>query len=366
MLFLNALWLAFEVSMNDEELLSNADVGFQLGEHLFCAYFVAELVVRFMAFRRTRGALKDTWFLFDAMIGFTMVLETWIFSIIVEVMGSATSNLGPTSVLKILKFVRLSRVARLGRLMRSFPEIVIILGSIKIASRTLLPIVLILVGIVYVFAIMLTQLCKGTHLQQDLFQNVPTAMYSLLLKGVLPDWAPVLNSLGAVNPFYAILYMLFILIVIFVLLNILVGALVQVVSAVACLEHESNDMKDVKQEVQIFLKKAGLDTNGGISKHKLNEALQSTKAAKALRKACVDVQALEEKLESKPSLTAEELLDAILDLRGKQPAKLQDLTEFRRCLHADIQRLEGRLVAYLGTDLSKASNAVTACSTSRV
>merc|ERR1719424_2199769 len=57
-ILLNALWLAVETDYNDEALLVNAAPPFIIVENLFCAFFVWEITVRFMAFKVKSHTMK--------------------------------------------------------------------------------------------------------------------------------------------------------------------------------------------------------------------------------------------------------------------------------------------------------------------
>jgi len=46
-------------------------------ENIFCFYFTAEVVIRFLAFKRKCLFYRDAWFVFDSLLVSCMVLETW-------------------------------------------------------------------------------------------------------------------------------------------------------------------------------------------------------------------------------------------------------------------------------------------------
>merc|ERR1712232_928407 len=162
LIFLNCLWLAYEVSENGHDLLIHADVGFQVVEHVFCAAFVIEWVVRFLAFRDKRAAMHDSWFLFDSVLVGALVLEVWVLSLFILITNtSPDGGMISTSMLRFMRVVRVTRAARIGRLFRTMPEIMLMVKSLLIVCRTVSVVILVLVSIVYIFAIVLTQLAKG-------------------------------------------------------------------------------------------------------------------------------------------------------------------------------------------------------------
>jgi len=74
-----------------------------IGTKIFCIFFCFEWIVRFGAFRRKRDGLKDAWFVFDSVLVTSMVLETWVFTFIVFIMGGGGSAAGGGGNMGILR-----------------------------------------------------------------------------------------------------------------------------------------------------------------------------------------------------------------------------------------------------------------------
>jgi len=81
----------------------------------------------------------------------------------------------------------------------------IIMRSLAVGCRTVLLIVFALTMIVYVFAIRLTQIPKGSRLREEFFPNVPQAMFSLTLGAIFPDMMDMAQVLGSAEWFFAVL-----------------------------------------------------------------------------------------------------------------------------------------------------------------
>ena len=77
-----------ETDTNDAEVLTQAAVYVQLIENLFCVFFSGELLIRFCAFAKKKDAFQGAWFLFDTLLVFSMVVETWILAILALVLQS--------------------------------------------------------------------------------------------------------------------------------------------------------------------------------------------------------------------------------------------------------------------------------------
>merc|ERR1719331_1609233 len=91
-----------------------------------------------------------------------MVLETWVFTILLLLFNFSSSGLRNTQVLRLLKLARLTRIGRMARLMNSFPELMVIVTGIRAASRPVLVTMVLLAFVIYIFAIVFRQLCADS------------------------------------------------------------------------------------------------------------------------------------------------------------------------------------------------------------
>ena len=55
---MSALYQAYDLEANDAKTIVNAE----LAEHTLCAYFIVELVLRFLALARKQDCLRHVWF----------------------------------------------------------------------------------------------------------------------------------------------------------------------------------------------------------------------------------------------------------------------------------------------------------------
>jgi hypothetical protein len=245
-------------------------------------------------------------------------------------------------VLKIVKIIRVARVARIGRLFRAFPEIMLIVRSLTVVCRTVSVIIFVLTAIMYIFAILLIQLSKGTHFKRNIFKDVPTAMLSLTLGAIFPDMADLTNELGAENPGYAVLFLTFTILSTIIVMNMLIGSFVEVVSTVAAVEREACETRAIADELANLLGKLDTDQDGTISRREFVMSLEG-EAANRLYKVGVDPLGLVETADilfkDRQDLKYEELFDILLSLRSNNHTKVKDLTDMRRYLHADLMRL---------------------------
>jgi hypothetical protein len=246
--FLNVIWIGIETDYNDKEVLYEADVGFQLVENLFCIFFLWEWLVRLCAFKRKLQSIGDFWFVFDTVLLATMVLETWILFIMSAVSHGGSGGL-PTELLRLVRLARLTRSLRIGRFLRSIPELAVIMKGIMVVMRTVLLILILLTSLLYVFGILFVQVARDSEVNDDLdgnYKNVPSAMMTLVLGGLIPDMAPTTYAFAKENALFAALFLFFVFLGFVTIMNMLIGVLVQVVGVVATVEAESNQLSEVK------------------------------------------------------------------------------------------------------------------------
>merc|ERR1740123_1249566 len=256
----NAIWIAIDTDLNPAEVIIDADPIFQVAENMFCTFFVFEWAVRFIAFRRKRDGLRDKWFTFDFVLVFTMVLETWVMTIVsIFSAGGANGALGNASILRVARLLRLSRMARMARLLRAMPELMILIKGMVAAMRSVFFTLFLLVIIMYVFAIAFTQVCDETDIGQDKFKTVPQSMYTLLLYGTLLDDVGYLsNKLGKESFILTTMFFFFVLLAALTVMNMLIGVLCEVVSAVAATEREEMLVGFVNRKVRRIERKCWL------------------------------------------------------------------------------------------------------------
>jgi len=350
LIMLNAVWLGIETDLNEKALLVDADPPFIIVENFFCTCFCAELLIKFMAFSRKTDVLKDSWFVFDSVLVCFMAAETWLLSILVWVTaGSLTANSSSTSVLRVVRLFRMTRAARVARVLKAVPELMVIGHGIVIVARTVVVIFCVLFLVIYTFAIVFTQLAKGTDLEKNVHPNAKcsdmvTTMSTLLLGGILPDFAPTTEDFAAEDFFFAAFFFMFILLAYVTIMNMLIGVLVEVVAVVASVEKETNQVAAVKRVLLKWTPDTDLDGDCRIGVDEFKNMLNNDGCAKDLNDVGVDAIALIDHADfvyrNKTELTFAELLAVVLGLRGRNDPKVQDLVQLRKFLHVEMLRIE--------------------------
>lgn len=339
---LNAMWIGVDTDWNKGDTLLEAQPQFQIAEHIFCLFFAFEWFSRFMSFRRKRDGLKDPWYVFDSILVLMMVMETWVLTCVMLVGGgSGSGGLGNASILRMARLARLSRMARMARLLRAMPELMILIKGIVAATRSVFFTLALLCLLMYIFAIMFTQLTKGSGVGDEYFITVGESMYTLLVFGTLLDnITMLLNELGAESYIFGALFLMFVLLAALTLMNMLIGVLTEVVSAVAATEKESLTVTFVKNKMEQALKEIDEDGDGNISKKEFEKILESKDATEALSEVDVDVVGLvdfadfifaddEGGTESR-KLDLCKFMEVVLQFRGSNNATVKDIVNLRK------------------------------------
>lgn len=348
-IFLNAIWIGIDMSLNDAEVLAYADPPFIIVENLFCCFFFFEIVVRFVAFTRASMAFGDRWFVFDLALVVLMVAETWIMFLVVRIStdpSQSQEQAFDSSVLRLLKLVRITRVARIARLLRQVPEVMILLKGIGVASRSVFFTCLILLCVVYIFAIALTQLSEDTKLGQTYFPTLADGMFSLLFHGCffqgLPDFAKLCFQ---ENFMYGFSLLVFVVLAPLTVMNMIVGVLVEVVGIVAAAEQEASTRKSLLESLHKALEKLDLQMTATITKVEFCKIVNRPDIVTVFMEAGIDIVALlrdpDIVFAGDSDMNLDEFLEELITLRGANVATVKDLGQLKTQILREMKQRRG-------------------------
>jgi voltage-gated sodium channel len=291
---LNAVYLGIDADHNHADLLLEADIGFITCEYLFAVFFVFEWAFRFAAFQDKLDCLKDNWFKFDSFLVLLMVMETWVMPFLLPVIASG-SKPPPTAPLRLLRLLRLSRLVRL---LRSLPDLIVIVKGMFAAMRAVSSSLLMILILIYVFAIVMHMFLAKDVLVEEYFATLPRCMWTLLMDGtLLSETGPLLGLLvhrGDFNCVVAVTcFLIFILLASFTVMNMLIGILCEVVAGVAESEKEEAAGRVMRQTILLELKKYD-DGDGMIDEDELTELMADPMSLQVLESLGIDVPFLQE------------------------------------------------------------------------
>jgi hypothetical protein len=357
---LNAIWISYDTDYNHADVLADADPIFLCAENIFCFYFTIEIAVRFGAFQNKINCFRDGWFTFDSFLVFLMVFETWIVTGIIMVL-SGTVPLPPTNILTNMKLLKLARVARMARLLRAAPELMIMITAIFAAFRSVVFAFGMLLALVYVFAILFTQIMKGTKSGEENFSHIFQSVVTLLLQGAFPDNTDMIMSVSGLDDenatsgslLYAIIFVFYLVLASLTVLNMLVGILCDVVSEVSTFEKEEMLLNFVREELVGVLEDIGVRPDeGGISKDLFEDLLTKEIAIRVLHQVGVDVVGLVDQtdfiFEGGRELKFADFFDLILKLRGTNNATVRDMVDLRKLICKEMDHMNDKVHVAMG------------------
>jgi len=331
----NTIWIAIETDYNHAAVLCDAQPIFQVVDNFMCTFFVGELFVRLMAFKRKLRALSDPWYIFDTVLVASMVWETWIQVLLYLAIGGKSFGMGRTaSILRVFRLARLTRVARVGKLLRSVPELMILAKAMFLALRSVIGILVMLTLVIYVFAILLTQLLHGQHVGSGKFDNVPKSMNFLLIQvlcGFDTEFMLALENASVAS--YAT-FLGYALIAGLTLMNMLVGILCNVVFVVSEAAKEENFVKDIEAQLEALAEKLDPDGDGRVSREEFINIISDYDLVQALNDTGVDVVAFVEYasfvFEAEADLSNDDFMRMIVQFRGDRVATVKELVSTRK------------------------------------
>jgi hypothetical protein len=340
-IFVNAFWISIDADYNDALLLPDAEPQFIVMENIFCGFFTLELFIRFMSFETKRNCLKDLWFCFDTILVLLMVMETWALTLFVILAGgNSVINLGGLSMIRIVRIVKMLRVSRMARLLRAIPEVVILVKGIGAASRSVLVFCTLWGMIIYVFAVVFKEFTDGLPTGQMRFETVWTAANTLLLNGVFPAHANIVNDVSEAHWTLWVVMMIFLLLASLTLLNMLVGVMVDIISVIATTEKESLVVINVAASLRRHMVKTGRDIHTNLDKKEFEDMICDPGVALVAQDCGVDLIALgdtadvifEDLDKNGESMSFETFVNVFLNMRGTNPATVKDVKEQMRTM----------------------------------
>eukprot|EP00933_Yihiella_yeosuensis_P071291 TRINITY_DN7949_c1_g1_i3.p1 TRINITY_DN7949_c1_g1~~TRINITY_DN7949_c1_g1_i3.p1 ORF type:complete len:535 (+),score=56.54 TRINITY_DN7949_c1_g1_i3:107-1606(+) len=351
-IFLNGIWIAIDTDYNDKPLLKDAHPVFLVAENIFCAFFVAEILIRFGAFSRKRDALQDFWFVFDSFLVCLMVGETWILTVVTFVMDVDSGVFGNTAMFRLVRLVRLpARMARMVRVLHAIPELLILIKGIAAAMRAVFFTLILLFIVLYLFGVFMTQLADG-EVGKEHFGTVPQSMYTLIIAGVfMDDLGALILPLGREDPICAVLFWLFVLAGSICIMNMLLGILVEVVSAVSSAEKEALSVTILIDNLRQLTPRIGLHEGSRISRENVASLLELTETMDCMRVIGVDTMGFIESMDSffldsdgsMKTLSFEDFVEVLLSFRGNNPTKVTDVVALRKFMHKRFDMIESNI-----------------------
>jgi len=343
----NVVWLGIDAIVNQEDLLINAPAWIIVVENVFCVFFVGELAVRFGAYRSMWDAVRDPWIIIDSVLVLGMMLETWIFFVILQ-FAEVDFSLVDQSSLRLLRVLRVSRVARIVRILRALPELLILVKALGVATRSVFFTFCLLMLVIYLFALGCFLIGKETVSGEKYFNTLGGSMFTLFFYGLFGYDLPVIaEATFNDNLVLGIVFCLYLVCAPLTMMNLLVAVLVEVVGVLATAEQEMVNNKYEMDQMQMALKE--LDENGDefITLEEFGKLMDKRNALLAMRELGVDILAIVEAPElifgQAKSLTFAEFTETALALRDANTATVRDINQLAKRMIAELRGTVGQL-----------------------
>jgi len=358
---LNAIWIGVDFDWEHNTASSGVPLAVTVINNLFCIAFVFEIAIRFMAFRCTKYAITNAGFVFDSALILLMVWETWISGLVQDFLQkqqASTGGLRSASVLRIFRIFRLLRVARIARLLRTVPEVAILIKGMGQATRSMVVTLTILMLVIYLFAILLTQLLTGTALAEKghPLSRVMSAMNFMLTQVLCGFDTEIFDELLSVGVSFYVLWLAFVVLAQFTIMNMLIGILCDVVNGAAESQKEAAVMEDMEQQIL----QLDLDATGEITPEELHQAISNDNIVRRLDQLGVDVSALVDfakfVMADAGSIPVAEFVEMVAQFRGNKGATVKDIVDLRKFVSMEVLSLWSSvhdLIANHGEDVEE-------------
>lgn len=341
----NVVWLGIDAVVNQEDLLINAEAWVIAIENVFCIFFLGELSIRLGAYQSLIGAVKDPWIVVDSLLVLGMILETWIFFMILQ-FAEVDIGLIDQSSLRLLRVLRVSRVARIVRILRALPELLILVKALGVATRSVFFTFCLLMLTIYLFALACTTIGKDTTSGMEFFSTLGTSMFTLFFHGLFGfDLPRIATIIFADNVALSIVFCLYLVCAPLTMLNLLVAVLVEVVGVLAIAEQEMVQNQYEWDQMRLALGELSEDDN--ITVDQFKKLLDKREALIAMRALGIDVIAMLETPQlifgETSSLSFSDFIETILALRDSNTATVRDINTLAKRIISEIQGTVGQL-----------------------
>jgi len=221
--------------------------------------------VRLFGYRKLRYFLADPlmkwWNIFDAALVSLMIFENWV----IPVMALSNSGMSIFSIFRLLRLLRISRI------IRTSPELSTMVKSLTAAGRSVGSTMALLIGLIYVFAIIMTQWGQkqgpsgpddNWDTKEELFGSIQISSLTLLQMLVFDDSFSIVRHILALSYGMGLLTIFFMIGGAFTVLNMLIGVICEIVSATK----KSEEERIMKIRVKELFSQFDADLSGTITR----------------------------------------------------------------------------------------------------
>jgi len=261
-ILINAAVVVVETDHRDTDKFS---LGWFLSDSVFTLIFLVEMVLRLVALRWRW--FRNAWYMFDAFLVFTSVMDVWFLPIIQQ-----NVELRALMLLRVIRLFRMLRILRILRLFRFAHQLVLLVHALWGAVRAMLWAMILVVLVLYIFAMVLTRLVQVDDALKDdpnieeWFGSLARSLFTLFQLMTLEGWPDIARATLETSPWLTIFYVTFIVVTNITLLNTVAGVLTENVLSTSRKEEDARQLR-LERELEEEMHAAGedlaaMDTNG--------------------------------------------------------------------------------------------------------
>ncbi|OLQ00044.1 Voltage-dependent T-type calcium channel subunit alpha-1I [Symbiodinium microadriaticum] len=375
---LNAVFIGVDVQMSIGSM-EIRPMQIQVMQYCFTALFTIELALRFVANGVRLFCLEDwMWSLLDVFIVATSLWEIMVDIVTaLEAVNGNMEKIAGISSLKVFRIIRITRIVKTIQLMRVFRFVMAfrtLISSIIHTLKALFWALILLLLIVYVFAVLFTQAVNAhiydpeatsmsaanLEFSAKYFGSLPDTMLSLFMaiaNGV--SWEDILAPLRAISSAWVLLFLFYVAFTYFAVLNVVTGVFCQ-----SAIDSAQNDHATLVQsmlankeahlhEIRALFSKLGASDSGVITYAMFEEKIDSPAVREYFETLGLDVwdawsffKLLD--LDGGGSVEIEEFFKGCLRLRGQARA-----VDIGKIMHDQTWMIksQGRFHTYMETEL---------------
>jgi len=315
---LDLLWIAIDL---DWKLLESEPT-LQAIDWIFLALLLGFFLVEFMALRSKRVILR-----FQAFILSALLLPAEFAWMIYSAAAPDMDSLRSATLLRIVWFWVVTRVHE------TMLPLYIVVKAVQTAFISVVHIFVLLGLSCFFFAIVLMKLTDGLEVGHMYFRTVIRSMSSLFCHGFLTDnVAEVSVAMYDESPVAAAVFFGFLVVGGLVFINMIFGTVVSVCQAVVETSNEDSKIMQLSKELKEVFLCVDCDYDGKVSYMEFEKMMQVKETVRILTDMGVNAVNLVDSVQNilfedgmAISMTFDEFLEKILQLRELETAKKQDI-----------------------------------------
>jgi len=285
---------AFELGLRQlpSQTVANSKLPFEVVEHIFCALFLAELVIRLALYGRT--FFKDSFNIFDFVIVTATSLDLYILQTLFATQGG---NLGMARLIRLFRVIRFLRVIRVAK---RFSDLRILIKTLGASIHALMWSMVLVAIIILAGAICMAQFCSDYIMDAELDYDVrlwtferygraSSAMWTMFEITFSGGWPTHVRPLiQDVQPLLAIFWVFYIVVVYFAVIRIIAAMFLKEVMAISQSDKDMMAMEKMKfadkfaDELRNFFLEADTSGDGLVSADEFDMILTNPDVVKSL------------------------------------------------------------------------------------